>query len=305
MDAAPPSREPAGVACWVCGGTRGERWGSSLGRPLRARDLEITDASYGDTLRLRRCAECGFLFSDDPEVSRLGELYAELDDDAYVEGSEPRRRQMHWLLDEACRGRAVRDLLDVGCASGLLLREAEARGIRATGVEPSRSLARHARDAGLDVLVGTLPHPQLEGRTFDLVTLVDVLEHVDDPVGLLANAARHMRPDGTMLVVTPDIGSVVARVLGRRWWHLRPAHVGYFDDETARLAARRAGLRVERSFGARWYFHLGYLLERVRRYLPIDLPAAAAGHGAARRLRSLVVPLQLGDSMCLLLRRQP
>ncbi|MCB9703440.1 MAG: class I SAM-dependent methyltransferase [Myxococcales bacterium] len=289
----------AGPVCWICGAGGATLWRErALDRPLRAEDLRITDAGYGRTLRLWRCGECGFIFADGDDLARLEALYGELDDPEYDAGGEARARQMRWLIDLARRARPqARTLLDVGAASGLLVDAAAAAGLDAEGIEPSRSLAAGAQGRGLRVHHGVLPHPALAGRRFDLVALVDVIEHVADPVGLLREAAAHLAPGGALLVVTPDIGSRAARLMGGRWWHLRLAHVGYFNASTLDAALRAAGLRREAGRRARWFFPVGYLAERLERYLPIAglnrlarrLPLVA---GAYRR----VIPLDLGDS---------
>ena len=61
------------------------------------------------------------------------------------------------------------------------------------------------------------------------MTLVDVIEHVADPLALLRGARDYVAPGGLVLLVTPDVDSVAARLFGKRWWHLRLAHVGYFN----------------------------------------------------------------------------
>ena len=147
------------------------------------------------------------------------------------------------------------------------------------------------------MLEGRLPLAALGSRTFDLVTLVDVIEHVTDPVGLCRDAAARLAPGGRIVVVTPDVESIAARVLGRRWWHFRVAHIGYFSPRSFSRAAERAGLRVVDRERARWYFPVGYLVDRTREYLPIpSLPALLAGANVVSRLREMVVPLNLFDS---------
>src|SRR5690606_19629035 len=121
------------------------------------------------------------------------------------------------------------------------------------GVEPSERLAAAGRGRGLEVVTGTLPHAGLAGRKFDLVTVVDVIEHVTDPVALLRHAAAHLDAGGILAVVTPDLGSGTARLVGRRWWHFRAAHVGYFDRGTLARAASAAGLVERRRSRPRWY----------------------------------------------------
>lgn len=289
-------------ACWICGNPRTEPIvGSPPGEPLTPDDLRISDKRYGLTLPLQRCDGCGFVFAQRDHLPVLTDLYAELDDAEYGASAEGRRRQMAHLLRWATAGRRGGErLLDVGAASGILLKEAAARGLDGVGVEPSRALAQRARDNGLVVYDGVLPHPELDDATFDIVTLIDVVEHVADPITLLAECRRVLGPGGRLVVVTPDLGSVAARALGRRWWHRRLAHVGYFDRSTLTLALGRAGLTPERWARPRWYFPVGYLFSRVLEYVP---GASLSGGGqSVPASGGFVIPLNLRDSYAVVAR---
>jgi SAM-dependent methyltransferase len=255
--------------CPICGQTGARRWKESdLRSALQPVDLAITDRRYGTTLALLEC-RCGFRYADPAELPDLNALYGALDDPAYEEGADARGAQQRALLAHVLRTQpAPRSLLDVGAASGLLVAEARARGLEAVGVEPSAPLASAARARGLDVRTGVLPLAELDGRRFDIVTLVDVIEHVADPLSLLWTAREHVAEDGVLLVVTPDIASLAARVLGKRWWHLRLAHIGYFDRATLTDALGRAGLYAVRWWRPGWVFEVGYLAERVATYVP-------------------------------------
>jgi SAM-dependent methyltransferase len=276
---------------------------SSVQDDLVPEDLAITDSRYGTTLELMRCA-CGFRFADPDAVPDLVALYEALDDQAYSETADVRRVQQRALLRELRRVRPeASSLLDVGAANGLLVEEASREGLRGVGVEPSRVLAAEARDRSLEVHPGVLPHPALVGRRFDVVTLVDVIEHVADPVELLRLAREQLTEDGCVLVVTPDIASVAARVLGRRWWHLRLAHVGYFTRTTLTRALAGAGLVPERWWRPGWVFETGYLVERVGEYVP-GVGNLAAKHRDAS-LMHRAVPLNLFDSLAVIARRDP
>jgi SAM-dependent methyltransferase len=241
------------------------------------------------------------VFARRERLPELTALYAQLDDFEYGASEEGRRRQMAHLLRWATRGVAPgARVLDVGAASGLLVREASAQGFRAVGVEPSRPLAARARAEGIEVYDGVLPNAALGQEPFAFVALVDVIEHVDDPLALLRECARVLAPGGRVLIVTPDRRSVAARLLGRRWWHRRLAHVGYFDRRTLTEALARTELAPERWCRPRWYFPVGYLVTRVRVYLPRRLRGAEAD-GAATTTR-LVVPLNLRDSLAVVAR---
>lgn len=300
------SRGRPGGRCWVCGAGETRLW--RQGEPaqtLEPGDLAITDSRYGLTLPLAECEACGFRFAMGEQLAMLESLYAALEDPAYEESSPARELQMDWLVAVMRAAHpTARDALDVGAAAGLLVRSARRAGLDAVGVEPSASLAKRARDEGLDVLTGVLPHSELGDRRFDLVFLVDVLEHVADPVDLLLRCREALKSDGRLLVVTPDVSSVAARWMGRRWWHFRLAHVGYFDRPTLTRAFDRARLVPVTWKRARWFFPISYLAERLERYLPIAwLNAAVARIPIVREIYRVTIPLDLRDSYAVVARR--
>jgi 2-polyprenyl-3-methyl-5-hydroxy-6-metoxy-1,4-benzoquinol methylase len=309
----PPERaalspSPSAPVCWVCGSAKAVLWKPrSIPRRLVPDDLAVTDSRYGETLTLWRCEACAFIFADGDELAELTDLYAQLSDTVYEETQDTRALQMRRILHRALAARPhARTVLDVGAGVGTLLAEAGRAGLEAVGVEPSRAFVQRARTMhAVHIQQGTLPHPALAGRTFDLVFLVDVIEHVRDPIQLLRAAADALAPGGAMVVITPDMASYFARRLRGRWWHFRLAHVGYFSSRSLAKAARSAGLVVERQGRAKWYFRIDYLANRLAVYVP---PLAAINR-AARRLSPLrwlydrVVTVDLHDSLFVVLRR--
>jgi SAM-dependent methyltransferase len=295
------------IRCRVCGSREVRRWKSrSIDRPLTAGDLRITDSRYGVTLELWRCRSCGFIFAGDGDLQDLAALYEQLSDPEYLEGQEPRARQTRWLLEQVLREKPdARTLLDIGAGTGLLVAEGRRRNLIAVGVEPSRALTEDGRRSyGVQLLDGVFPHPQLAGQTFDIICLVDVIEHLADPVGMLRASAAVLNADGLVVVVTPDVGSLAARLLRKRWWHYRLAHVGYFNRRSIRRAADGAGLTPVAVFRPRWFFTVDYIATRLTSFVPIGgLNRLARRHDVMRRLYKQVVPLNLRDSMVVLLRR--
>lgn len=298
--------ETAVPCCPICNERGSTPWKKrNLDRPLVPADFLITDSRYGVTLSLVRCNGCGFIYAVDDELDRLTSLYEELEDPNYEDGEEFRGLQMRWLLGHCRKARPeARTLLDVGAAAGLLVREAEQLGFDAEGVEPGHSLAQTAKNFGLTVHEGILPHEALGDRKFDVVTTIDVVEHVSDPVALIQSSAAYLAPGGILAVVTPDVGSLAARVLGARWWHLRLAHVCYFDRKSLDAAVAAAGLRVIGRRRAKWFFEVGYLADRMTQYLPVaGLNRFLRSIPGVRALYDIVIPLNLGDSFFLLLER--
>jgi 2-polyprenyl-3-methyl-5-hydroxy-6-metoxy-1,4-benzoquinol methylase len=291
----------------VCGGDDAERYKErSLTRALVPSDLAITDSNYGATLALRRCRQCSFIFAEGGDLSELLGLYEKLSDPGYEGSQDSRVLQMRWLIVRALRARpGARTLLDIGAAAGLLVKLARDQGLDAQGVEPSRDLvAAAARLHDVELIQGTVPHERLRGVRFDIVFLADVIEHVPDPVTLLRDARDLVAPGGVLVVVTPDVGSLARRFLGKRWWHFRLAHVGYFDASSLAEACARAGLSVVSRFRAKWFFRVSYLAERLLRYLPMGAAERLLRTTAAGRwIGGAVVPLNLFDSWAFVCKR--
>ncbi len=209
------------------------------------------------TFTVVRCARCGLVYTNPRAHSRL--LTPEPGGAARSDAASANKPVYLAGLAhlEAAGMRRAGCILDVGCARGDFLSLAVARGYQAVGVDINPRLAAEARTRGHEVHVGALERLDLE-PDFDAVTLWDVIEHVPDPVGLLAACQSLLRPGGLLLLHTGNAQFQVpkARLLGR----LKPGggpylipyqHLTHFDPRTARLALRRAGFQpIEVAFAA-------------------------------------------------------
>jgi len=258
--------------CWICGsGKQRQFLPSTMGREAESEDMKISDSHYGRTARIVECGECGFRYADPLPAPDLVGLYENLVDPDYSAGSAGRIQPFRRIV-ERCRllSPGARTLLDVGAGIGLMCLAAREAGLESAGVEPSAWAVKVAREAHrVDLLQGAFPHPALTGRRFDVITVIDVIEHLQNPMALLREVRDALHPGGLAVITTPDVRSLAPRLLGRRWWHYRVAHVGYFDRKTIARALRGSGLALEASEPYAWSFSLGYLAERLERYLPV------------------------------------
>ncbi|MGY1811687.1 class I SAM-dependent methyltransferase [Blastococcus sp. SYSU D00820] len=149
------------------------------------------------------------------------------------------------LLDRVRGGRPRGRLLEIGSGYGLFLDAARSAGWTTSGVELSRTGARHAREAlGLDVFCGQLADAPLEGG-FDAVCAWDTVEHVPDPLAFWRTVRSLVADDGVVLFSTPYVDSLPARLLGTRWWTLKPTeHIWHFTPRTHALLLARAGFAL-------------------------------------------------------------
>ncbi len=283
--------------CWLCQAEQVIPVKSGVSpQTLRSADFKITDAHYGKTSDVYQCVKCSFNFC--PDVDEALCFYIDMDDEEYEETRAERALQARKMLQEIMRFVPGGRLLDVGAASGIMVEEASTAGFEAMGIEPSKALQSRAREHGLPVVLGVLPN-ELVGAGFNVVTLVDVLEHVSNPVGILKNIVEVLDEKGICVITTPDLGSLPSRILGHKWWHYRLAHIAYFSAKTLDDAVVAAGMEIVSSSRPCWYFPASYLVNRVLSYFPswfrVPLP---------KFLDRLIIPLNLGDSIQVICRKR-
>ena len=159
-------------------------------------------------------------------------------------------------------------MLDVGCGSGALLQRMRIAGWEVEGVDfDEKAIDRAWREYGVAVRHGDLRAACYPDGSFDAVTMNHVIEHVHDPIALLAESRRILRPGGRLVVVTPNIASWGHARFGRNWRGLEPPrHLHLFSQKTLAETARRAGFarREVRTACARAYAILLASLELER-----------------------------------------
>lgn len=157
-------------------------------------------------------------------------------------------------------------LLDVGAAAGFFVEQARLAGWDAEGLELNRWAADYARDRlGVPVRHGSLGDAEYPDSAFDIVTLWEVIEHVPSPREFLREIARILKPGGILALSTPDAGSAVARLFGRRWlgWKKIPEHVFFFDRETLGRLLREEGFEVHSARYVSLTVRASYALNRL------------------------------------------
>jgi len=257
--------------CIVCGALPGEEF-------------------YAGGVDLRRCGDCGLAWrSKFPDAAELSALYG---DDYFerwgIDGPERladvrsmKESTYRAFFDEILHHRAEGRLLDLGCALGFLLGIARESGFDAYGLDRNEAAIAEARgEFGDRVHAGSLDDSAFPRVDFDVVTLIDVLEHVPDPRALLDAVSSRLASGGVVAAVLPNAGSRIARLMGRHWPHYNAEHLFYWSSACLRRFLETEGWRVlTLREGIRKTFSARYLGDYARR-LDRPLLPALAGFGA-------------------------
>ena len=230
------------------------------------------------------CSDCGLVYVT-PRLT--GQALLDIYDEGYWKSQNPKVRGYADYASESAlylktfekRLGLVRRwvspksrVLDVDCAAGYFLRVMHDCGHDVHGVELSQAIAKEAiASLGADrIHIGTLDDAatamNYEPRSFDLVTLWDVIEHVPDPQSVLRRIHGLIKPGGRLLLETQNVASRWARLLGRRWHHYKHhEHLYHFTPDTIRRLLQDCGFRtLEVGAGyAGKYVSFAFLAERA------------------------------------------
>jgi len=278
------------ITCWVCGQKEFELFkNSDISSELSSMNFAITNFDYGKTGELNKCKNCGFIQCSD--LDKVTGFYENLEDQGYEDSRKERKLQEKRLVKYLGKFKNKGKLLDIGAGSGIMVEAALEVGYDAVGIEPSKWLQQQAKKHNLPVFQGVFPHPEAKGP-YEIITLVDVIEHVTNPAELLSLIRNALNNDGIFVLVTPDVSSIAARLLKFKWWHFRIAHIGYFNKKNLILLLNKSGFDIIKLSRPSWYFTLKYLgirfLSFFPKFLQFQLP---------KFLDKIIVPVNLRDSI--------
>lgn len=219
--------------------------------------------------KIVKCVTCGLVFVPSGENSqKIIEQYKQMVDVGYVEEESGRRKTASIVLKKLQRYQKKGKLmLDVGCSTGFFLDEAKKNGWQVQGVELSLWAAKIAREKfNIEVSNTTLKQAKFSANSFDMIVLHDTIEHVLNPREMLVEIRRILKPDGVVYINTPDIQSLVSRVLKAKWWGINRHHLFYFSKKTLNRLLEASGFKSIRWGLYARSFTLKYWLERAKPY---------------------------------------
>jgi SAM-dependent methyltransferase len=202
------------------------------------------------------CADCGFIFMNPPfSTKTIQSFYTEgyytgkaefsYTDERRTErfSAHVHRARLNTISRFVSKGR----LLDIGSSFGLFLKTAADR-YEPWGVELSEYAANwSAENTGAHIFHGSVDAFRPEIR-FDVITAIEVIEHIAEPVAFLEKCYSLLNPNGLLVLQTADMSAWQAIRAGAQYHYFLPGHLSYFTERNLSDALRRAGFRTVRAF---------------------------------------------------------
>jgi len=165
-----------------------------------------------------------------------------------------------------------RKLLDIGCATGFLLQEAQTLGAEIYGIDINEWAVNQAKEKLLNArlycgkLEKALEEKFFKKDYFDIIIGTDVVEHVDDFMPFLRSILSAMKRCGKACFTTPDVASLSHRLLGPHWFHYKLEHNTFITRKALSLLSKEMGFRVEKVIQVKKRLALPYIFSVLRHH---------------------------------------
>lgn len=222
--------------------------------------------------------------------------------DALLEDSWWYRTRNFIILNELESSQTFGAAWDIGCGSGVVSKFLNENGVATIGLEPSRQGAVLSARRGVVSFCASISELQLPDDSLDLVTMFDVLEHVESREAVLAEVRRVLKPGGRIVLTVPALKSLWSQ------FDVDGGHFIRYSRRSLRNELERAGFEVARTG---YFFFLTVLPLYVLRVIPYRLgmrravateatlraSGDAIGRAAAWLERRLAMRLPFGSSV--------
>lgn len=196
------------------------------------------------------CEDCRFIFMN----PRFNKKYSKnLYDEDYFRGNseysyyDERRAEKYALYVWTGRIKKIIEfinngnLLDIGCAFGGFLKAAS-KYFTPYGIELSEYAGKHAKGIfGNNIHIGTIESHGFEKGFFSVITMIEVLEHLDDPAKTIRECHKLLKNDGLLIIQTANMDGLQAKLFKKKYAYFLPGHLLYFTKKNLITLLKREG----------------------------------------------------------------
>jgi len=238
------------VPCALCGAEQGE---------VEATGWDFEYQTVPDEFRFLRCGRCGHVYlsprpsGDDLDLIYPSDYYAfHTGGSSVVAGLRRRWEGAKVELYRSLVGSGPRRILDVGCGDGRflgLLRDFGSPEWELVGVDFDPKVVESCRAQGFEAFASRMEDFREGEGSYDAVVMLQLIEHVEDPVEICRRVNALLRPGGHFIVETPNLAGLDYRGFRGRWWgHYHfPRHWNLFTTDALHRMLREQGFEIARS----------------------------------------------------------
>ncbi|MCX8029504.1 MAG: class I SAM-dependent methyltransferase [Brevinematales bacterium] len=195
-----------------------------------------------------RCCNCGVMFrypfpsSEDLQSFYTEGYYSGISFYSYVDERSIKGSHLVWdrrlkrLMEiyKKENNSYPRTILDVGCSFGGFLERAKLFGLEPYGIEISEYAYTYAVQRGLTVFKGDVSNVCLDQNKFDMITMIEVIEHLEDPRRVITKLYNSTTKGGLILIQTANMNGLQSKFWGNKYHYYLPGHLHYFTNKTLR-----------------------------------------------------------------------
>jgi SAM-dependent methyltransferase len=246
---------------------------------------------FDEYIKLYKCLKCGFVSQfPGPGKFKVIDDYRDLYSlDFLKQGKEfmyPNRKSIFQdTLNRIAVIKKSGDILDIGCGDGHFLYLCSLMGFNCFGVEDSKVLSSFAsQKTGANIILGRYTKEMFSAESFDVITLIQVLEHIPIPIIALETAFYHLRRNGILVIEIPSISS--PHFLAYRFTGIKKfvkhegviiSHFGYYSPKTLMTLTRNCGFDKISLVTGRWQFKYNGLLKLISKFIDPIINALKVG----------------------------
>lgn len=212
---------------------------------------DVNSFAVKNGYNLFECKNCGFVFVfPHPDESGLQKFYNYKYQTTNIESvfvkKDLQEGENLKHLEMVERYQKSGRLLEIGSGWGFLLSIAQKRGWECTGVERASKCASFAQnELNLNIKEGSFLEQDFPPKYFNAVIIIDILEHLRDPKANLKKVWEITEEGGIVLIQTPNMGSVRARLMKSKWpLIIPPEHISYFSKKSLNYLLLSTGFKI-------------------------------------------------------------
>lgn len=234
------------------------------------------------------------------EVTREGmENYHQVEDHEYLSNIDARYLTNKKLIEKHHDLFAGKKVLEIGSYYGAFAHEAVKVVGSYTAIEPSLHACEYLKSKGevyqvYNVGIEDLEtHPDLKDQKFDTIVMLDVVEHLADPIAAMRSLHRHLAENGVVFFSTINMESVFSVALGPYWPWFMDMHYYYFSDRGLIDILHRSGYIQESHDHFPYYVHCSYFIKKL---LSITFGVTTIPTWMEKMFK-FPIPIKLGDTV--------